>query len=368
MSWRTTEPLTTVRAVADDSRAVEGIAVPYGQIATDVEGGPEAFAPGAFRASVEHWAGRQDGARMAFRPAHREKPVGTVTSLEDAPDGVRFRATIFDTPAGDEYLGQVRAGLNGVSIEFAPGKATRRMRDGTVLHRDARMHAIAGSISPAYDGARIALRDMEDPEVSEETTTTPETPAPETPERDATIAATSAERVAVETRDVARFTAPAVVTRPEAVYGRTTGNDFLRDLAASHNGDSEAQERQARHQRHQAHRQLQLARAHQVERMDGQERTQPAVHRVPEAQHAALPQQHVVGQAGNDGDAHLRQHGHRQIAGEHQGGQDQHQGKQAPDDPAADVVGFEFVNSSHVLTLACAQKTLGPEDQNQHEK
>ena len=47
MTWRTTEPRTVVRAVAEDSREIEGIAVPYGQVATDVEGGPEAFAPAA---------------------------------------------------------------------------------------------------------------------------------------------------------------------------------------------------------------------------------------------------------------------------------------------------------------------------------
>src|SRR5678815_1729249 len=98
-----TEPLTTLREVADQPRTFEGIAVPYGMVATDTELGAEAFAPGAFRESVEHWMGRQDGARMAFRPAHGEKPIGTVPVLTDTPDGVRFRVSVFDTPAGDEY-------------------------------------------------------------------------------------------------------------------------------------------------------------------------------------------------------------------------------------------------------------------------
>src|SRR5678816_1801466 len=122
-----TEPLTTLREVADQPRTFEGIAVPYGMVATDTELGAEAFAPGAFRESVEHWMGRQDGARMAFRPAHGEKPIGTVS--------------VFAPPAGDEYIAQVRQGLNGVSVEAGLDKNPRRTRDGTTIHRTARLYA-----------------------------------------------------------------------------------------------------------------------------------------------------------------------------------------------------------------------------------
>ena len=69
----------------------------------------------------------------------------------------------------------------------------------------------------------------------------------------------------------------------------------------------------ARHQRHQAHRHDDGALAGQVQRMDGKERAQAGIHGVAEAEHAALPQQHVEGQAGDDGNAHLRQQGQRQA-------------------------------------------------------
>ena len=115
---------------------------------------------------------------MAFRPAHGEKPVGTVSQLRDTPDGVEFRATIMDCPSGDEYLANVRAGLNGVTHRVRSRQGQPRMRDGTVLHRDARLHAIAGSVTPAYDGARIALRDMEDTSGQGNTRSEPE-PTPE---------------------------------------------------------------------------------------------------------------------------------------------------------------------------------------------
>lgn len=98
------------------------------------------------------------------------------------------------------------------------------------------------------------------------------------------------------------------------------------------------------HQRQQTDRDAQLASTHGVECVHGHVGAQARVDRMPEAEHAALPQQHVVGQASNDGDAHLGQHGGRQVAGEHQRRTDEHQGKQTPDDPAADVIRFEFVN------------------------
>lgn len=308
MAWRQTEALTTVRQAADDPRAIEGIALPYGVTSgpTDLDGhgtvGREVHYPGAARSSVEHWMGRQDGARMPFRPRHGLRPIGTVQVLEDTPDGVHFRASILPSPAGDEYLAEVAAGINGVSVEFGPGSVRpSKMRDGTVVHRDIKLHAIAGSDMPAFDGARISLRDMQDepdppPDEPESTTTqdppeggssdskgenvsettapvaeTPKTPepapAPEPPAQATTVVADQQNRdVVVSTvaplsptvRDLVerldaatKFEGASIkITRPEAVYGRESGNSFLRDLAGARQGNSEAAERQARHDRH----------------------------------------------------------------------------------------------------------------------
>jgi hypothetical protein len=169
MSWRHTEALTTARQAADDPRTIEGVALPYGIVSgqVDLDGrgniGQEVHYPGAARSSVEHWMGRQDGAKMPFRPRHGERPVGTVQVLEDAPDGVHFRARIMPSPAGDAYLAELAEGINGISVEFGPGSVRdSRMRDGTVVHRDIKLHAIAGSDIPAFDGARVALRDMQE--------------------------------------------------------------------------------------------------------------------------------------------------------------------------------------------------------------
>ncbi len=250
MTRKATDAVTTVREVADEPRTIEGVAVPYGAVAIDTELGREAFAPEAFRDSVAAWMGRKDGGRMPFRPAHKEKPVGTVTSLDDTPAGVTFRAAIFDGPRGDDYLSEVRAGLNGVSIEAGLNGTSRKMRDGTTLHRAARLYGIAGSTQPAYDGARIALRDMEET-MSDETAEKPQ-------ERDAATAAVTpipnAERERVELADPAVLaitrSGDFQITRAEAVYGPRSGHGFFRDMELARTGNSEAIERQSRHDRH----------------------------------------------------------------------------------------------------------------------
>lgn len=230
-SWRTTEALTTVRQSADDPRVIEGIALPYstlsGQVDLDGRGdiGREVHYPGAARSSVDYWMNRQDGARMPFRPRHRERPVGTVQTLEDTPEGVRFRARIRKSPEGDAYLADVADGINGVSIEFGPGSVPdTRMRDGTVVHRDIHLMAIAGSEMPAFDGARVALRDMDtgpepppDEAASTEPTDPPEGGSPDPQERNA---------VSLNTEPVATTPPPAITPPiPEAIVippGSTT--------------------------------------------------------------------------------------------------------------------------------------------------
>ena len=246
MSWRTTEATAgSVRQVADQPRMIEGMAVPYGQVATDTEFGSEAFAPGAFRASVDHWMSRQDGARMAFRPAHGKEPNGVVTELRDTPEGVAFRAEIDEGDDGDKYLRGVAKGRNGISIEAGLPRDSKKMRDGTVLHRSGRLFAIAGSVSPAYDGARIALRDMQETPVTEQRTEPEPTPEP-------TLAPTEiVSRQAVERDAVLRVRGTdAQITRPELVYGPTSDANFIRDGYDAWRGDSAARERQSRHYAH----------------------------------------------------------------------------------------------------------------------
>src|SRR5262245_57760162 len=116
--WLTMEAIGSVREAVDgESRAIEGIAVPYGAVSelTDLDGqgraGKETIRPGAAASSVRYWNERKDGARMPFRSRHGDRPVGAVTLLADTPEGVAFRASIFEGQRGDEYLAEVHAGI-----------------------------------------------------------------------------------------------------------------------------------------------------------------------------------------------------------------------------------------------------------------
>lgn len=283
-----TEAIGFVRQSADDPRILEGVAVPYGVVSRPVESLPgsgeiirEAWAPGAFAEDVAAWASRQDGRKAPHRPRHGQRPIGT-TTFTDGSDGVLFRTAVFKTAAADEYLDEVAAGLNGISIEGMWDSKPVRMKDGTVLHRKGKIHGIAGSDNPGFDTAHIALRDME--EVMNETpapepTPTP-TPAPTpdptpepTPEphveRDAASRAVApvsqAERSAAERADLDGIGRSAIrIMRAEAVYPPRGEYNFLRDLQLSHQGDSAASERQARHNAHLTDVAVQIERAGDV--------------------------------------------------------------------------------------------------------
>jgi hypothetical protein len=278
-----TDAIGSVRASAENPRMIEGIAIPYATLSGPTESFQgsgeiirEAWTPGAFRDSVARWSDRQDGARMAFRPRHGAPPVGTVQAVTDAPEHVAFRASIFDTPAGDDYLREVAAGLNGISVEVGVPEGSRKLRDGTVLHRTGSLVAIAGSDHPAYDGARIALRDLSEGDMNKCATcgaditagvahtcasTAPAAaaaapaaaPAADPPVAARDGAATGAgelvlvPRNALEQAGIAALGLGARITRPELVYSRTGEHTYLRDSYLATRGDAEAGDRQRRH-------------------------------------------------------------------------------------------------------------------------
>lgn len=262
---RTTELSGSLRSIEDEPLAFEGTAVPYGVATTNPVaeyGMREAFAQHAFAASVAHWMSRQDGARMAFRPKHGGDDIGTITQLRDEDEGLGFRLQLDDDPAGNAYAKKVRAGRNGVSIEFAPVGEPAKRKD-FVLHREAKLYAIAGSVTPAYDGARLSVRDMEEPvsdPIKEAPAPEPAPPAPD-PQDIAAPAAVGlaqrrdAESATLETLGMNRAADASVhfglnFLRDAAIYGRDAVDEkgqhrsFLRDLfSAQFNSDTDAMQR-----------------------------------------------------------------------------------------------------------------------------
>ena len=259
-----------------DGRTLEGIAVPYGERVELRAGVWETFAPGAFAQDVAAWNARADGARVPFVSSHpgegSRTVLGTVEELTDTPAGVRFRARLVDTQAAREYAELVRAGANGVSVEFAPVGPLRVGRDGALRHQAARLLAIAGAVAPAYDSARVAVRSrrvetMTDPTRPDESPD--DTDQEETQDQggEATTAAplevretrmsapagritipSDQERRSREVQVVGRMTGSAPrVTRQELVYTRNAPHRFLRDGLRAAGGDMEAMGRLGRH-------------------------------------------------------------------------------------------------------------------------
>lgn len=254
MTWRTAEAIGYLRSVSDNPLAFDGL-IPYGQLSVEKVpeyGRKEAFGPGTFKNSVEYWMQRSDGAKMPYRPAHKERPNGTIQWLRDEQEGVAFRLQLRDTPAGHEHAEDIRSGLNGISPEFMP-QVDPMVRDGFVVHREAKLYGIAGSASPAYDGARLSLRDMEEP-VTKETPEPEPQPEPEPPTEPEAMNRDTAEPAPVRTAEATKLEreqvqsiarGSAFVTRPEAVYGPQSGQSYFRDMFNSHDGA--AQERLQRH-------------------------------------------------------------------------------------------------------------------------
>ena len=254
---RTTESCSAlVRIAADNPREIVGTAVPYGQVTEyAAEFGRESFDPGSFATDAAAWMSRDDGARLPYRPRHKAPPNGVVTALQDTPGGLMFRASIFDTQAGNEYLREVEAGLNGVSIEFDPVTSRTTRRGGVTVHREARLLGIAGASAPAYDGARVMLRDLEGSEVAEDTEVQEREAAPETQTTEAAAPQTreAAERATLQALaqsaggSIRQTVAPRIYGREAALTERGDRALFMRDAYQASIGDRDALERQQRH-------------------------------------------------------------------------------------------------------------------------
>jgi len=276
----------SVRAVDGAPAQFEGLAVPF-NVVIDVPHGKERFVPGAFRDAAREI---NSGVRIAYLNRHGLDggvPIGTITKLEERSEGLHFAGEFLDVPEVVQSCSQIQNGLNGVSIEFVPGKMRRKA--GIVeYYEGVRLAAIAGSYAPAYREATVSLRNVshsqnrrgsmpvltESALVERRSAITSQIAAirsiAETEDRsvddseqgeldaltqrianvDALIADARAEtkrRDAERNAIPVRSGAPAIVTRSESVYGPHTGKSFFADLVAMSKGNTEASERMSRH-------------------------------------------------------------------------------------------------------------------------
>lgn len=145
-----------VRDVDGAPSRFEGLALPYG-VTIDVAYGSERFLMGAFSEMVD---AVNRGERVAYLSRHGADggvPVGVINRLMERSDGLHFGGDWMDVPEAPQSRSAIAAGLNGVSVEFVPGKYRRKA--GVVEHyAGVRLAGIAGSYAPAYREAKVALR------------------------------------------------------------------------------------------------------------------------------------------------------------------------------------------------------------------
>jgi HK97 family phage major capsid protein len=242
---------------------------------------------GAFSDAVRDIAA---GERIALLNRHGVDggvPVGAINRAEERTDGLWFFGDYLDVPETPQARSAVQSGINGVSVEFVPGKF-RRKGDVVEHYAGVRLAAVAGSYAPAYRQARVALRSVA--RATERIGRVPNlTVAALTERRDVITQQIAAVRSIAETdnrsldedetRDVESLTARvsnvdalivearadeqrrdaerrslparaagggAVITRSESIYGPQSGQSYFADLMTA-NRDSMAAERMSRH-------------------------------------------------------------------------------------------------------------------------
>jgi len=272
-----------VRDVEGQPSRFEGMALPFG-VTIDVSYGRERFIRGAFANMVQ---AINSGERIAYLNRHGVDggvPVGTIDNLQERDDGLYFAGAYMEMPEAVQSRAQVANGINGVSVEFVPGKF-RRKADIIEHYSDARLAAIAGSYAPAYRQARVALRSVarategigmpalatsalterrsaitqqiatirslaesENRSIDDGETQEIETLTNRLTNIDALItdAAADSQRRDAERNSLPRVAsgAPAQVTRAESIYGPQSGHSYFRDLLSR---DSDAISRLHQH-------------------------------------------------------------------------------------------------------------------------
>lgn len=134
-----------VRAADDESRTIEGIAVPWEQ-ETSIGGWyREKFRAGSVQDSA--------GALLFYR---HDEPIGKIISAEDTDEGWKIRARISKTARGDEAYELARDGvLSKLSIGFESIEYEVDEETEVVTRTKVRVREVSLVPIPAYDGAEV---------------------------------------------------------------------------------------------------------------------------------------------------------------------------------------------------------------------
>ncbi|WP_165215294.1 HK97 family phage prohead protease [Schaalia sp. ZJ1691] len=151
MKTRETTLRLETRSINEDARTVSGLAIPYEDEIELFEGYFETVAKGAYKPLDE----TKSGVKLFWQ--HSE-PIGTVTELVEAEDGLHITARISKTPRGDEAYQLVKDGvIDRFSIGFIPLESTETSDEAGihVLHRSIEIREVSLVSFPAYEKATV---------------------------------------------------------------------------------------------------------------------------------------------------------------------------------------------------------------------
>lgn len=216
----------------DESREVEGLAVPYGVETEIYPGWREVIAPGAVTEPED------DSVKLFSR--HRD-PIGVVTDSHSDADGYHITARISRTPAGDEALTLLRDGVIArMSIGFEEIEWTDTEDETGYLRTQERIRVREVSVVPfpAYPTATITnvRHHTEETPVNDTTTRTAPTDTRDALDTFQDSVAAVQEGLADVRRDLTflRTTGTPAQTAPDT---REAGQ-WLKDLAVAQDTDT----------------------------------------------------------------------------------------------------------------------------------
>jgi HK97 family phage prohead protease len=155
-------------------RTIEGVIVPYGEVAK-IAGLKYRFRPGSVRAAR---------ARTPLLLDHdRGRPVGVLAELVDGDAGAMAKFRIDATAAGDEALAQAASGSRGAFSVGASVEASEGHRDDVIEVVTGLVHEVSLLALGAFEGAAVtsvaAEQDEPEPEPEPDPDPPPAPPAEE---------------------------------------------------------------------------------------------------------------------------------------------------------------------------------------------
>ena len=146
-----------IRAINEETRTVEGIAVPYGQ---------EANIGGKYRERFERDSILAEGDIHLYWQHDYALPIGKVIEGRSEEEGFIVKAYISETSLGNDVYALVKDGtVRNFSIGFVPVESSVE-EDNLVVRKIAKLSEVSLVPQPAYEGAEVTLvRNEQDSEM-----------------------------------------------------------------------------------------------------------------------------------------------------------------------------------------------------------